>query len=160
VPVTVAYRRSWDGDLAGALAGSRSDDVRRGVNTVGPHRDDVDLAIGERPARLQASQGEQRTLALALRLGAHQLATARSGRPPILLLDDVFSELDRWRSRALVEELPPGQALVTTAVPLPDGVEVARTLDVRELRGHPGSHPDGPPGAATPGGAQGDGRRS
>lgn len=131
--VTVAYRPSWDGDLADALARARPDDLRRGVNTVGPHRDDVELAIAGRPARLQASQGEQRTLALALRLGTHQLAADRSAAPPILLLDDVFSELDPWRSRALVEELPGGQALVTTAVPLPPGVEVARTVDVREL---------------------------
>ena len=101
----------------------------------GPHRDDVALAIDGRDARLQASQGEQRCLALALRLGVHRLVTARAGTAPILLLDDVFSELDPFRARALVHELPAGQALLTTAVPLPEGVSVAATVDVRRLAG-------------------------
>ena len=127
------YRRSWTGPLAAALAEARRDDLRRSASTVGPHRDDLVLAIAGRDARLQASQGEQRCLALALRLGIHQLVTERAGAPPLLLLDDVFSELDPDRSRALVHELPAGQALLTTAVPLPEGVSVASTLDVRQM---------------------------
>jgi DNA replication and repair protein RecF len=137
--VIVAYRRSWEGDLAAALLASRSEDVRRAVTSVGPHRDELELSIDGRPARLQASQGEQRSLALALRLAVHRLATDRTGTPPVLLLDDVFSELDPTRSRALVRELPSHQTLVTTAVPLPSGVEVARTVDVRELGCRPGA---------------------
>jgi DNA replication and repair protein RecF len=135
--VTLTYRRSWEGDLGSALGAARRDDVRRGVTTVGPHRDELDLAIAGSPARLQASQGEQRSLALALRLAVHRLATARTGSPPVLLLDDVFSELDPARSRALVHELPTDQALVTTAVPLPSGVSVAGTVDVRDLGSRP-----------------------
>ena len=113
----------------------RRDDLRRGATGAGPHRDDLALAIDGRDARLQASQGEQRCLALALRLGVHRLVTARAGAAPILLLDDVFSELDPFRARALVHELPAGQALLTTAVPLPEGVSVAATVDVRRLAG-------------------------
>jgi DNA replication and repair protein RecF len=131
--VSLTYARSWEGDLRDALAHSRADDLRRGVNTVGPHRDDVVLRIEGREARTHASQGEQRSLALALRLGVHQLVRERTELEPTLLLDDVFSELDPGRSRALVAELPPGQSLLTTAVPLPEGIEVARVVPVGQL---------------------------
>jgi DNA replication and repair protein RecF len=133
--VTLSYARSWDGDLRDALAGSRREDLRRAVNTVGPHRDDLVIGMEGREARTHASQGEQRCLALALRLGVHRLVCARTALRPILLLDDVFSELDPSRSRALVEELPSGQSIVTTAVPLPAGMEVARVVQVAELTG-------------------------
>jgi DNA replication and repair protein RecF len=105
--------------LAGVLAGARHDDVRRGVSTVGPHRDEVALSIAGAPARTQASQGEQRTLALALRLAVHHVVTAAAESPPVLLLDDVFSELDPDRSAALLGNLPEGQTLLTTASSLP-----------------------------------------
>ena len=62
--------------------------------TVGPHRDDVELFIDGLPARTHASQGEQRTLALALRLAAHRLVADKAGSAPVLVLDDVLSELD------------------------------------------------------------------
>jgi DNA replication and repair protein RecF len=127
------YVRSWDGDLLDALAASRRDDLRRGVNTVGPHRDDLLLQIDGREARTHASQGEQRCLALALRLGVHRLIRTRTTLVPTLLLDDVFSELDPARSRALVAELPDGQSLLTTAAPLPEGIDVARLLPVQSL---------------------------
>jgi DNA replication and repair protein RecF len=103
------------------------------VTTVGPHRDDVELLLGGRDTRTQASQGEQRTLALALRLAVHLAANELLGEPPLLLLDDVFSELDPNRARRLVNELPAGQALVTTASPLPEGVRPALILDVEEM---------------------------
>ena len=127
------YARSWEGDLLDALVARRVDDLRRGVNTVGPHRDDLVLQIEGREARTHASQGEQRCLALALRLGVHELVRARTPLVPTLLLDDVFSELDPERSRALVAELPTGQSIVTTATPLPEGIVVARTLPVEGL---------------------------
>lgn len=132
--VSIAYRRSWHGDLREELAAHRADDVRRGVTTVGPQRDDVDLVLDGRDTRVQVSQGEQRSMALALRLAVHRLVTAHTGAAPILLLDDVFSELDAARSRALLHHLPAGQALLTTAMALPDDVEVARVVDVQTLR--------------------------
>ena len=127
------YRRSWDGDLFDALTASRGDDLRRGQNTVGPHRDDLVIVLDGRDARTHASQGEQRCLALALRLGIHELVRARTPDAPTLLLDDVFSELDPARSRALVAELPAGQAILTTASPLPEGIAVACVVPVEEL---------------------------
>jgi DNA replication and repair protein RecF len=127
------YERSWAGDLLDALGACRADDLRRGVNTIGPHRDDLLLVLEDREARTHASQGEQRCAALALRLGVHQLVCAKTALVPTVLLDDVFSELDPGRSRALVAELPAGQALLTTAAPLPDGIDVARVLAVETL---------------------------
>ena len=131
--VEQGYERSWDGELLDALAASRTDDLRRGVNTVGPHRDDLRLAIEGREARTHASQGEQRCLVLALRLGVHELVRSRTALMPTLLLDDVFSELDPVRSKALVAELPAGQALLTTAAPLPQGIDVAQVMAVETL---------------------------
>ncbi len=134
VVVRQSYLRSWDGDLLDALAARRVDDLRRGVNTVGPHRDDLFLQIDGREARTHASQGEQRCLALALRLGVHQLVRSRTPLRPTLLLDDVFSELDPARSRALVAELPAGQSILTTATALPEGIVVARMVPVESLQ--------------------------
>jgi DNA replication and repair protein RecF len=135
--VTMRYQPGWEGDLRQALATSRRDDVRRATSTVGPQRDELVLRIDARDARTQASQGEQRSLAFALRLSLHRLVIERRGSRPLLLLDDVFSELDADRSRALVQELPLGQALLTTAGRLPEGVEarvqVGAVLDVRKL---------------------------
>lgn len=124
--VGLEYRRSWSGRLVEALAASRSRDIERGVSSVGPHRDELDLSVGEFPSRTHASQGEQRSLALALQLAAHQLATEHLGSAPLLLLDDVFSELDPRRSRALLAGLPPGQTLLTTALPPPPEVSAAK----------------------------------
>lgn len=137
--VTLAYQRSWQGPLSHALAAARDDDLRRATTTIGPHRDELSLAIagGGRevpvplPARTHASQGEQRSLALALRLGAHALVTERTATSPVLLLDDVFSELDAARGAALLESLPLGQALLTTAGHAPAGTSPARTVHVQ-----------------------------
>jgi DNA replication and repair protein RecF len=132
VVTAMTYVPGWQGDLADALVASRRDDVRRAATTVGPHRDEVVLCIEGRDARVRASQGEQRSFALALRLALHRLVTGRRGGAPLLLLDDVFSELDPDRSRALVRHLPRGQALLTTATPLPEGIEVGAIVDVRK----------------------------
>ncbi len=119
-PIELRYEPVWRRrGLAIALAESRAGDVRRGVSTVGPHRDDVDLVVNGMPARTHASQGEQRTLALALRLGAHRLITDRTGSAPVLILDDVLSELDTQRATALLGHLPQGQVVLTTASALP-----------------------------------------
>jgi DNA replication and repair protein RecF len=133
VTVDAAYEASWDGPLDKALAAARSDDVRRGVSTTGPHRDDVALHIAGRDARTQASQGEQRSLALSIRIAVHQRVTAARRRPPLLLLDDVFSELDAGRATRLLELLPSGQAILTTAVPPPPGLQPADVVDVERL---------------------------
>ncbi len=118
--VAVGYDAPWRRmGLAAALVAARADDVRRAVSTVGPHRDDVALSIAGMPARTHASQGEQRTVALALRLAAHRLVAERTGSAPVLVLDDVLSELDPSRCAKLLEHLPEGQVILTTASVLP-----------------------------------------
>jgi DNA replication and repair protein RecF len=129
--VELRYEPAWrQRGLAVALADSRIADVRRGVSTVGPHRDDVELFINGLPARTHASQGEQRTLALALRLGAHRLITDKAGSAPVLVLDDVLSELDPVRCQALLRHLPVGQVVLTTAGVLPEAAHPDAVLRI------------------------------
>jgi DNA replication and repair protein RecF len=131
--IAATYVAPWrTAGLAEALAASRRDDVRRGVSTVGPHRDEIELRIAGLPARTHASQGEQRSLAWALRLATHLVVHEVTGTPPVLLLDDVFSELDPGRSEALLAHLPPGQAVLTTAGALPPQARPELVLDVRD----------------------------
>ncbi len=103
--------------LREALAMVRGEELERGVCLVGPHRDDLDLRIGDLPARGYASQGESWSMALALRLSAFE-ALRGAGDDPVLLLDDVFAELDVGRRERLAR-LAAGaeQVLVTAAVP-------------------------------------------
>jgi DNA replication and repair protein RecF len=129
--VRLVYVSEWhERGLARALVDSRADDVRRGTTLVGPHRDDLLVLLNDMPSRTHASQGEQRSLALGLRLGVHRLVTSRMGVPPVLLLDDVFSELDPERSMALLAALPQGQTLLSSATELPPGAVADLTLDV------------------------------
>jgi len=131
--VSLSNEAAWmDEGLQGALAGARSDELRRGVSLVGPHRDELTITLDGLPARTHASQGEQRTLALALRLAAHLLVTEEVGAAPVLLLDDVFSELDPDRSAALLTHLPAGQTILTSAAGYPAGAEPESVLEVRD----------------------------
>ncbi|WP_410661266.1 DNA replication/repair protein RecF [Amycolatopsis sp. lyj-112] len=102
--------------LVAALGRSRNLELERGVSMVGPHRDELDLILGEAPAKGYASHGESWSFALALRLGSYELLRGEAGEP-VLLLDDVFAELDR-RRRARLAEVAAGaeQVLVTAAV--------------------------------------------
>lgn len=130
-PVEMIYEPAWRrSGLLQALAAARNDDVRRQSSTVGPHRDDVELAINGMPARTHASQGEQRCFALALRLATHRLIAERVGTPPILVLDDVLSELDPSRATALLVNLPAGQVIITTASELPPDAHPQRILRI------------------------------
>lgn len=115
------YEPSWrHRGLATALAQAREEDLRRQLTTVGPHRDEIDFSLGGLATRTHASQGEQRTFALSLRLAAHRLVTERTGVAPLLILDDVLSELDPLRAAALLNHLPAGQVIITSASPLPE----------------------------------------
>ncbi|MFM8237019.1 MAG: DNA replication/repair protein RecF [Actinomycetota bacterium] len=139
--IAATYEADWAPDgvgaddpidelLAEALVRTRRAEIDRGLTLVGPHRDEWRLVIGGLDSRHQASQGEQRTLALALRLAGHRVVAEVTGAAPVLLLDDVFSELDPLRSAALVRELPTGQTLLTTAGAVPDAVVPERRLRV------------------------------
>jgi DNA replication and repair protein RecF len=109
------------------LLADRPREVERGVTLSGPHRDDLALTLRALPARTHASHGEAWSLALALRLGAHRLL-ADEGEEPVLLLDDVFAELDRRRRERVAEVTAAAeQALVTAAEAeeLPRGLQAA-----------------------------------
>jgi DNA replication and repair protein RecF len=129
-PVRLEYLPSYEGDLRTAVEQARTEDVRRGVTTIGPHRDELRVSVDDLDARTRLSQGRQRAVTLALRLGAHLLVTAAAGTAPVLLLDDAFSELDEQTSAALVRELPPGQAMLTTASGVPVGATVAKSVHI------------------------------
>ncbi|MFB6558465.1 MULTISPECIES: DNA replication/repair protein RecF [unclassified Streptomyces] len=102
--------------LLAALAEVRKQEIERGVTLVGPHRDDVVLRLGELPAKGYASHGESWSYALALRLASYELLRSE-GSEPVLILDDVFAELDARRRERLAELVAPGeQVLVTAAV--------------------------------------------
>lgn len=105
--------------LRAEVEGRRADELARGLTLVGPHRDDVALSIGGLPAKSHASHGESWSLALALRLGSFELMRLidDGGGDPVLILDDVFAELDESRRNALVKVADSAeQVLVTAAV--------------------------------------------
>lgn len=154
--VAGAYEAAWAGEgvvldetrlddvgplLAAAVTRSRPADLDRRLTLVGPHRDDWRLCIDGLDARRFASQGEQRSLALAVRLAGHVVISDVVGEPPVLLLDDVFSELDESRGANLVAHLPIAQALVTTAGALPPGLPAERVIWVAGGRLEPGTRP-------------------
>jgi DNA replication and repair protein RecF len=146
-PPELAYETSW-GDcppeasvpevaeiLRVALCAAEPSDLERAVTTVGPHRDDLSILLAGADARQFASQGEQRSLALAFRLAERDLLTDLLGEEPVLLLDDVFSELDERRREQLAKLMQTsGQTLATStsreSLPLAGG----RTVVVDEGR--------------------------
>lgn len=115
-----------------ALQTSRDRELERGVCLIGPHRDDLELRLGDQPAKGYASHGESWSFALALRLGAFSLLRA-DGTDPVLLLDDVFAELDRKRRDALARHAASAeQVLITAAVD--DDVPASLEAVVRSVR--------------------------
>ncbi len=116
------YDRSAPADAEAfrvALAAARPRDRARGSAAIGPHRDDLRLTLGGRPVRGIASQGQHRAVVLALELAEMHVIGEARGVGPILLLDDVSSELDRFRTAALLRALceRPGQVILTTTRP-------------------------------------------
>jgi DNA replication and repair protein RecF len=143
-PAAITYRSSVDKVVEGlsatdsvetleaalltALAVRRDAEVERGVCLVGPHRDDLELTLGDHPAKGFASHGESWSMALSLRLASYELLRSE-GTDPVLLLDDVFAELDTARRRALAAVAASAeQVLVTAAVPedIPEDWDVRR----------------------------------
>ncbi|MEV4994236.1 DNA replication/repair protein RecF [Streptomyces niveus] len=115
-PQAPRSREELYAQLMAALAGTRKQEIERGVTLVGPHRDELLLKLGQLPAKGYASHGESWSYALALRLASYELLRAE-GNEPVLVLDDVFAELDARRRERLAELVAPGeQVLVTAAV--------------------------------------------
>ncbi len=99
-------------------------------SVIGPHRDDIVIAIDDRNSRTQASQGEQRSLALAIKMATHSVVRDITSDNPVLLLDDVFSELDIGRTHRLIDCLPASQTFITSAIELPASLKVDETYNV------------------------------
>jgi DNA replication and repair protein RecF len=130
-PASIAYHASVEIDptrpdvdvlraaLLEKMASRRDAELERGVCLVGPHRDDLELRLGEQPAKGFASHGESWSMALALRLAAYELLRA-DGSDPVLLLDDVFAELDTARREALAAAAASAEQVLVTAAVLDD----------------------------------------
>nr|WP_274387493.1 DNA replication/repair protein RecF [Salsipaludibacter albus] len=117
-------------ELRAALAEVADEERRRGITLVGPHRDDLVLAIDDLPARTHASQGEAWSLALALRVATHDVL-AEVGDRPLVILDDVFAELDLTRRRRLADRCDHwDQVLVTAAVESDVPLRAAHVVEV------------------------------
>jgi DNA replication and repair protein RecF len=102
-------------NLAEAVHNSLAEDLRRGSTTVGPHHDDLRILLEGREARAYSSQGQQRTAVVSLKLAEAALVARRSGERPVLLLDDVLSELDGERRSALLRQVADaGQVIITS----------------------------------------------
>lgn len=117
-PFSLEYKPdvSPDSSFAETLAMARETDLKRRLTSRGPHRDDFEIRINDHPARTYASQGQQKSAALTLKLAHLELVTKMLGEPPILMLDEVLAELDDQRSRSLFDAIHPDvQCLVTTA---------------------------------------------
>jgi DNA replication and repair protein RecF len=132
-PLTLAYRCGsalesgvddaaeedlWRDLLQRQLAHQREQELRLGQCTAGPHRDEIELLLAERPARRYGSAGQQRTLVLALKLAELDLVAQVVGRPPLLLLDDVLAELDPQRQQQLLEAVGEGHQCLVSATHL------------------------------------------
>ena len=130
-PASISYHASVDIEpdrpdvellrvaLLEKMAVRRDAELERGVCLVGPHRDDLELRLGEQPAKGFASHGESWSMALALRLAAYELLRAE-GSDPVLLLDDVFAELDTARREALAAVAATAEQVLVTAAVLDD----------------------------------------
>src|SRR5207245_794939 len=103
-------------DMAAAVHNSLAEDLRRGTTSIGPHRDDLRVLLGCQDARGYGSQGQQRTAVVSLKLAEAELVARRTGERPVLLLDDVLSELDLERRVALLRHVGGGGQVVITSV--------------------------------------------
>lgn len=122
--------------LLSAYATGRGSEIARGTTLSGPHRDDLRVDIDGREARLFASQGQQRSAVLALKFGSMRIWTLQRGEQPVLLLDDILSDLDARRRRLLVELTlrEAGQAVLTCTEPEAAGSDVLELASVFEVR--------------------------
>ncbi|MDR0841761.1 MAG: DNA replication/repair protein RecF [Christensenellaceae bacterium] len=136
----LCYQPNIDMEAAGnlreallqALTQGAQEDIRRGFTRHGPHRDDMGVYLGDIDARTYGSQGQQRTAVLSIKLSELAMLREEKGEPPVLILDDVLSELDESRQRLLLESMKDCQCFLTcTSL---DGLHKADLKDVRVFR--------------------------
>ena len=118
--ITISYvkkNRSENESLSDALLRSRKEDVITGSTSAGPHRDDIEIKINGASARIYGSQGQQRSCALALKLGEASVISEKTNEQPVMLLDDVMSELDESRQDYVLNHIRNGQVFITCCDP-------------------------------------------
>jgi len=136
VDVESSVERRVDADFAAAIRGNRRAELERGITLVGPHRDDLVVTLNELPARGYASHGESWSLALALKLASAELLRANSPLgDPVLILDDVFAELDNSRRGRLSGAIVGFEQVLVTAAVLADVPESLRERVIRIRNG-------------------------
>jgi len=116
--LVLEYAPGCDEDFAAHLARTSVEEERLRLTIVGPHRDDLRLLVHAMPAAQFASEGQQRTIALALKLAQAKVLSENTGSPPLLLIDDIFGELDAARRNALLAHLPNESQKLVTATSL------------------------------------------
>ena len=113
--LAIEFAPGHGADFVKDLADSRTEESRRRQTVVGPHRDDIQISVEAHPANQFASEGQQRTVALALKIAQAQVFLLEEGIAPLLLLDDIFGELDPVRRNSLLQHLPAGAQKLVTA---------------------------------------------
>jgi DNA replication and repair protein RecF len=131
---TMNYRPGATHEFEQALAACSTEERRLRVTLVGPHRDDIEFLVHSQPAEIFASEGQQRTMAIALKLGQARVLNAEWGRPPLLLVDDIFGELDVDRRNRLLQSFPAGsqRVVTTTAISWLSGTTIGRLYEIAD----------------------------
>jgi DNA replication and repair protein RecF len=137
-PLTLHYLPASGQDLRESILQARERETRLRQAVVGPHRDELALRIHGMPAADFASEGQQRTVALALKLAQGRLLESAGGRHPVYLMDDIFGELDPGRRNALMGHLPPGVQKWITTTHLDWLKETPELVELGRFRVHPG----------------------
>ena len=132
--VGLDYKAASGDDFEASLAMVQEKEQRQGMTLVGPHRDEIALTLGGLKAADFGSEGQQRTLALALKLGQGELLRHQGGRTPVYLLDDIFGELDKGRRERFLACLPKGAQVIVTTTNA-DWLGEGMNLEVREVSG-------------------------
>ncbi len=131
--INISYISSVKDDIVLELADKRTEDIVRKTTTIGAHRDDIEITLGSLDSRRQLSQGQQRSLAISLKLAMHHILIDKKNKIPVILLDDVFSELDEEVSNNLLEQIYDYQAIVTSATKPLKKISIEK--EVRMLNG-------------------------
>jgi DNA replication and repair protein RecF len=127
----VTYAPNPEGDVAESLAVGVESEIRRRTTLIGPHRDDVRLLVDGKPLAAFGSQGQQRTAVLALKVAEYDVMRARTGDAPILLLDDVLSELDAERAGGFLGAVEGYEQAFLTITELPSQLGASATWSIR-----------------------------
>ncbi|MGC8464991.1 MAG: DNA replication/repair protein RecF [Acidimicrobiales bacterium] len=127
--IELQYAQSWSDSVLSSLRKTRENDLRKQSTGIGPHRDDIVINLDGFNSRNSVSQGEQRTLAVVLKLASATMIEKVTGETPVVLLDDIVSEFDSKRVTRLFESLPSGQIFVSGTF-IPEGLSGSVVVEI------------------------------